>query len=245
MFGARSVQVYEERKMVSSRTGSLTFGNFDDNPIVDDDPPGTLYLFGMGVCFVSSLRLFSTNRRVLSTDIGYDYYKKQAFKGIKNVSYILFKEDSGNIVRASESKCLQEAYDPSVVEHLKNNKFEDDDWEKEFSLNSWRERELKRCSVEWKWEKEEEEKWMEVIRKVVVEEEGYMGGKKEEKEEEKKEEKVVKVKNVKNVINVNKRIFIKSVKEKMPSRRAFHHLLAVVIVILLACLGFSIFDICQ
>lgn len=220
-FGERKVTVYEERRVMASATSSLTLG-YATNPIEEADPVGTLYLFGMGVCFASSTRLFSTNRRVLPTDIGYDYYRSLAHGGIKNVSRVLYKEAVGSVVHACDSQELQQAYDASVVDRLAEEEYADDDWEREYDLNCWRERELKRCSVDWECAKEEEMAVEEIVRRVVVDQQEAFAGRqgekgqerespgegekeeeKEEKEEGKKEERMV-VYNIRNNIrNIN------------------------------------------
>lgn len=116
------------------------------DPVRSNDPNGTLYLYGMGVFFESGDTLFVTNRRVLPTDVGYEYYRALAYDGIPRVEAV-FVKDGGAVVPARESPLLKAHRDPSAFAALVEKEFDDIDSDVACRKNTWRGRELKRSGA--------------------------------------------------------------------------------------------------
>lgn len=154
----------------SSLSSSTIIGQRIDPVDIDNDPPGTLYLYGMLINFNSRpTKPFMSDRSVKPGESGYEYYKALAYKGIPNVRYVLYNAGEKNILPSS-CDVLKEAYDEAAasdyLDHPEH--YYTDDWNADYAIDAWCKWEHVRQQLVWHWSDYDQEVAVSLMEKHVT-----------------------------------------------------------------------------
>ncbi len=153
-----------------SSHSSTVIGQRIDPVDIDNDPAGTLYLYGMLIYFNSRpTKPFMSDSSVKPDAPGYKYYKALAYKGIPNVRYVLYNAGDKNILPNS-CDILKEAYDEAAasdyLDHPEH--YYTDDWDADYAIDTWCEREHIRQQLVWHWSDYDQEVAVSLMEKHVT-----------------------------------------------------------------------------